>query len=298
MNEKRPALGRGLSALFPATVTTQSSFECPIDRIDARADQPRQRFDDAALAELAESIRESGIIQPLVVTEQDGGRYGLIAGERRMRAARLAGLVSVPVVVRQAAPEGAFLMALVENIQREDLNPVEQARAFHRLVKDYGLTQEDTARRVGLQRSTVANSLRLLKLSAPVLEAVEDGRVPEGTARALIGLSAERQAEILENILARNLTTREVEDLVRNADARAGKTPRREAPAMAAYFSGARRELEEALELPVNISFRGNQGKLSILFTNLAQFKSLRERVVNLASDDGEHEQPTPKKQG
>lgn len=296
MNQKRPALGKGLSALFPATVTSQSTLECPIDRIDANPEQPRTRFNDAALAELAASIREAGIIQPLVVSETGDGRYALIAGERRLRAARIAGLVSVPVVVRQAAPENAFVMALVENIQREDLNPVEQARAFQRLGTEFGLTQEDIAKRVGRQRSTVANSVRLLKLEPAVLLAIEDGRLAEGSARALIGLDARRQYELLETILARDLTTRDVEDLVRKSASTPRKAPRRQPPAMAGYFSGARLELEEFLDLPVTISYRGNQGKLSILFNNLAQFKALRERIAAMPSREGEQKEPSAEK--
>lgn len=298
MNARRPALGKGLSALFPATVTSQSTLECPIDQIDANAAQPRTRFDEEALADLAASIREAGIIQPLVVSMTDGGRYSLIAGERRLRAARLAGLVSVPVVVRQAEPENAFIMALVENIQREDLNPVEQARAFARLSREFGLKQDDIAKRVGRQRSTVANSLRLLKLEQPVLDALEDGRLAEGTARTLIGLDPARQRQMLEVILERGLTTREAEEMIRRTEAAPRKQARREQPAMAAYFSGARLELEDLLDLPVQISYRGNRGKLSILFGNLAQFKALRARLAGTSSDNGDKKQPSTQKAG
>lgn len=297
MNQKRPALGKGLSALFPASVTAGGTplLECPVDRIVAQQGQPRTRFDDSALRELADSIREAGIIQPLVVTEMEGGRYGLIAGERRLRAARLAGLTTVPVVVRQAAPGDVFLMALVENIQREDLNPVEQARAWQRLVREFRLTQEEAARRVGRQRSTVANSLRLLKLSDPVLAALEDGSLQEGTARALIGLDPGTQAELLDTILRQGLTTRDVEKLVKRIGDRKPQGTRRKPPAMSAYFTGARREMEEALDLPVAVSFRGNRGKVSISFNNLAQFKKLRESIV-AASDHGQEQEPAGKK--
>jgi ParB family chromosome partitioning protein len=284
MNQKRPSLGKGLSALFPSVIDSTGNgatlFECPVDRIDALEGQPRTRFDEAALSELADSIRQAGIIQPLVVSESDGGRYRLIAGERRLRAARLAGLPTVPVVVRQAAPENAFIMALVENIQREDLNPVEQARAYHHLVKGFGLTQEEISRRVGRQRSTVANSLRLLKLHEDVLAAVENGSVPEGSARALIGQDIDRQLQILKAIVLRNLSTREVEDLVKKDGPVKKTSTGSRAPAMSAYFSGAREELETALELPVKISFKGNSGKLLISFNSLAQFKALRKRLA------------------
>ncbi len=296
MNPKRPALGKGLSALFPASVTAQSTLECPIDRIDANVAQPRTRFDEEALEGLAASIREAGIIQPLVVSETGDGRYALIAGERRLRAARLAGLASVPVVVRQAEAENAFIMALVENIQREDLNPVEQARAYERLAREFGMRQDDIAKRVGRERSTVANSLRLLKLEAPVLDALEDGRLQEGTARALVGLDAGRQCELLAEILAKGLTTRDVEEIVRKSPVARRKAARRQPPAMAAYFSGARLEIEEFLELPVSITFRGNRGKLSISFNNLGQFKALRSRIGGAASGDGDKDQPAGEK--
>lgn len=296
MNQKRPALGKGLSALFPASVTTASQplFECPVDRIDAQDGQPRTRFDDEALRDLAESIKVSGIIQPLVVTDSGNGRYGLIAGERRLRAARMAGLAAVPVIVRQAAPGDVFLMALIENIQREDLNPVEQARAWQRLVREFGMTQEEAASRVGRQRSTVANSLRLLKLSPEVLEALEDGQIVEGSARALIGLDRERQLQLLQQIRDRGLSTREVEALASRQSAARPPRERRQ-PAMAAYFCGARQEIQEAIDLPVTISFRGNRGKISISFNNLAQFRALRDSLVD-SSGKGEHDEPAEKK--
>lgn len=293
MKEKRPALGKGLSALFPANIISGNSplFECPLGRIVVQEGQPRTIFDEAALKDLADSIRESGIIQPLVVTElEDEGLYSLIAGERRLRAARMAGLSTVPVVVRQTAPGDVFVMALVENIQREDLNPVEQARAYRRLVKEFGMTQEQTAKKVGRRRSTVANSLRLLKLSDPVLTALEKDELQEGTARALIGLDGEVQVELLASIQKRGLTTRDVEKLVKKLSA--GKRPvsKREPPAMSAYFSGARREIEEALDLPVNISFRGNKGKLSISFNNLAQFRQLRDDLARISGNEQEND--------
>lgn len=296
MNPKMSGLGKGLSTLFPSGVASSGTMECPIERIDANPSQPRTRFDAEALDELAESIREAGIIQPLVVSETGDGRYALIAGERRLRAARLAGLVSVPVVVRQAAGENAFVIALVENIQREDLDPVEQARAFSRLASDFGMTQDEIATRVGRRRTTIANSLRLLKLEPEVLDAISDGRLAEGTARALIGLEPERQRSLLKTILAGGLTTREVEDLVRQSPTVSRARGQRQAPAMTAYFSGARQEIEEIIDLPVSISFRGNSGKLLISFNNLAQFKRLREQLSRLGSDDGQDNEPSAQK--
>lgn len=296
MNQKRPALGKGLSALFPASVTSASQplFECPVDRIDAMDGQPRTRFDDEALNDLADSIKASGIIQPLVVTDSGNGRYALIAGERRLRAARIAGLAAVPVIVRQVAPADMFVLALIENIQREDLNPVEQARAWQRLVKEFGMTQEEAAARVGRQRSTVANSLRLLKLCPEVLQALESGGIVEGSARALIGLDRERQLQLLAQIQEKALNTREVEALASRTDTSRPARPRRQ-PAMSAYFCGARQEIQEALDLPVTISFRGNRGKVSISFNNLSQFRALRDSLVE-SSGKGKQDQPAEKK--
>jgi len=269
MKRDRSALGRGLSALLPTTPT--GVIQCPVDRIAVRDTQPRRRFDDQATEELAASIRESGVLQPLLVS-QDGDRYRLIAGERRLRAARLAGLTSVPVVVRQTTEEGAFLLALVENLQRQDLNPVEQARAFHRLVEEFGLTQDDVARRVGKQRSTVANALRLLKLSEPVLDAIESGRLAEGTARALIPLSPDQQVEALERIQSQNLNTREVEAMVKGIRQEARPSSPQGDSALDQYYEQERGQLEAILSLPVRITARGNRGHITISFTSIAAF--------------------------
>jgi len=285
LKEKRPALGRGLAALLPATAAGAPGgglLACPIDRIDAPDSQPRRRFDADAIEGLAASIRESGVLQPLLVA-REGTRYRLIAGERRLRAARLAGLASVPVLVRQATEEGAFLLALVENVQREDLNPVEQAHAFRRLVEDFGLTQEEVARRVGKQRSTVANSLRLLKLAPPVLAAVEDGRVAEGSARALLPLQPGEQVEALARVVGDSMNTRQVEALVKERRRGKGREtqPADGEPGMAGYFEDARARIESALDLPVTVTYKGNRGRLSIAFGSLAAFRRLCDALLD-----------------
>ena len=275
MKQNRPALGKGLSALFPSAGAPDGSglLELPIDRISGMESQPRNAFHPAALEELAASIRESGVLQPLLVS-REGDRYRVIAGERRLRAARLAGLASVPVIVRQATPEDAFLLALVENVQRADLNAVEQARAYQRLTEDYGMTQEAVARRVGKQRSTVANSLRLLRLATPVLEAVEAGRIAEGTARALLPLEPKVQESLLTAIIDRDLSAREVEGMVRSART---TRPRQKpaASAMAGYFDTVRSQLETRTGLPTTVVFRGNRGRVSFAFRSLAELRHL-----------------------
>ena len=195
---KRQALGRGLAALIPAAAS-DSEGSAPaksgtslravdIETIHPSGRQPRKRFDDARLNELADSIRSQGIIQPLVVRVRPTGGFELVAGERRWRAAQRAGLHQVPVIIREVAEAQAFEMALVENLQREDLNPIEEAEGYQRLVAEFGYTQESLAERVGKERSTVANALRLLKLPPSVRAMVVEGRLSMGHARALLGL--------------------------------------------------------------------------------------------------------------
>lgn len=275
MKQNRPALGKGLSALFPSAVGPDGFgvLELPIDRLSGMESQPRHAFHQAALEELAASIRESGVLQPLLVS-REGDRYRVIAGERRLRAARLAGLASVPVIVRQATPEDAFLLALVENVQRADLNAVEQARAYQRLTEDYGMTQEAVSRRVGKQRSTVANSLRLLRLATPVLDAVASGRLAEGTARALLPLESQAQEALLAAVIDKELSAREVEAMVRSART---TRPRRKpaASAMKGYFDTVRTQLEARSGLPTTIAFRGNRGRVSFAFRSLAELRRL-----------------------
>ncbi len=283
MKDKRPALGKGLAALFPVSAPPPGDrpvvLECPVDRIEALPDQPRRRFRDEALAELAASIREAGVLQPLLVSK-DGDRYRLIAGERRLRAARLAGLSAVPVVVRQATSKDAFVLALVENLQREDLDPVEQARAFDRLVRDHAMSQEDVAKRVGKDRTTVTNSLRLLKCSVAVLKALEAGQVSEGLARALLPLDAAGQEALLRQAIAEGWSVRQVESQVRRQRKGTSKRARAGEPALAGYFRSSRDEIEAALGVPVTVTFRGNRGHVNLSFGSLSDFKRLRERLL------------------
>ncbi len=214
-SDRPQGLGRGLAALIPQrSATSTGSIEIPLARIRENPRQPRLRMDDEALAALAESIRHHGVIQPILVTETIDG-YQLVAGERRVRAARLAGLERVPAIVRQLADRQQLELALVENLQREDLDPIEAARAYRQLVDEFAFSQEDLAARVGRARSTVANTLRLLELHQGVQDAIVDGRISEGHARALGGLPHEAQARALESVVADDLSVRQVEELVR-----------------------------------------------------------------------------------
>jgi ParB family chromosome partitioning protein len=215
-------LGRGLGSLIPsaadrAETTEQGTFfECAIDRIEAMPSQPRSRFDEESLQELAASIRENGIIQPLIVRATDDGTLRLIAGERRLRAARLVGLERVPVVVREAEGEDDYALALIENIQRADLDPIEEAKAFERLIAEHAFTQDELAQRVGKSRSAVANALRLLRLPDPIRALLADGSLSAGHARAILSADPADQPTLAERILTEGLTVREAEQLSRD----------------------------------------------------------------------------------
>lgn len=255
-------LGRGLAALIPAT--TGGVDEVDLDLIVLNPHQPRSGLSDESLGELTGSIREHGLLQPLLVSARGSeGAYQLIAGERRLRAARLAGLSRVPVVVKEAASGEILELALVENLQRQDLNPLEEAQAYRRLAEEFGMTQEAIASRVGRSRTAVANSIRLLALSDELKASLASGAISEGHARALLGLedeAARRQA--WRQVLNRDLTVRQTEELVRRWPA--GVTPRARAtarrqddPEMTALEAKLRASLGTKVELRRRASGRG-----------------------------------------
>ena len=212
------ALGKGLDALWGDTTLQDQaggSVTIPVAQIEPGLNQPRKHFDEEALAGLAESIRQHGIIQPLTVRRLSSGYYQIIAGERRWRAARMAGLAEVPAIVIEADDRMVMELGLIENLQREDLNPMEEAAGYRSLIEDYGLTQEEAAQRVSRSRPAVANAMRLLTLDESVREAVKDGRLSAGHARALLPLPAARQREAAEAIAAQGLSVRQTEALVK-----------------------------------------------------------------------------------
>lgn len=227
----RKALGKGLSALLPPAPTEGSEsprkgvFECGLDDIHPNPDQPRKHFDSERLDELAESMRHLGVLQPLLVRAAKSG-YEIVLGERRYRAARRLGLKKVPVQIVDADDERAFQMALVENIQREDLGALEEAEAFRRLVEDFGLKQEQVAQRVGKDRSTVANALRILRLPGPVKAALADGKLTAGHARSLLSLPADRIEQVSRQVIRKGLSVRATEALVRRLREAPGPRPR------------------------------------------------------------------------
>jgi ParB family transcriptional regulator, chromosome partitioning protein len=212
--ERHQGLGRGLSSLIPQRTPPPGPIEIPIRRILSNPYQPRRRMDEEALKGLRDSILEHGVIQPILVTETIEG-YRLVAGERRLRAAELAGLERIPAVVRQLADSGQLELALVENIQRADLNSIEEAHAYHQLIEEFGFTQETVAGRVGRARSTVSNTLRLLELEPSVQAAIADGSLTEGHGRTLVGLEPQFQARLLDSIVGQSLSVRQTEELVR-----------------------------------------------------------------------------------
>ena len=245
-SDRPQGLGRGLAALIPQrSSTTTGSIEIPLARIRENPRQPRLRMDDAALEGLAASIREHGVLQPILVTETIDG-YQLVAGERRVRASRLAGLERIPAVVRQLADRQQLELALVENLQREDLDPIEAAHGYRQLIEEFAFTQEDLATRVGRARSTVANTLRLLDLHQSVQDAVADRRITEGHARALGGLEVDAQARIVETVVDEDLSVRQTEELVRRL--REPREPRGTAQGATAQSPGPDPEVERVEE--------------------------------------------------
>jgi len=267
MNQKK-VLGRGLGALIPqreAPPPAPSGLaEIPLSQISPNPYQPRKSFNEASIDELARSVREHGIVQPLVVTRA-GDRYKLIAGERRFRAAQKAGLSSVPAVIKEVAQEGdALQIALIENIQREDLNPMEEALAYHQLHEDFGLTQEEISQRVGKERSTVANFLRLLKLPEAVKKLLASGQLSMGHARALLAVeSSKKQAQLAERVVKRSLNVRQTEVLAAATSPKAEKKPEKEKDV---FTRDAEEKLQRTLRTKVEIDRKRRGGVIHIRF--------------------------------
>ena len=285
--DKRQALGKGLSALIPdaADVLTapRAALDVDIDLLEPNDYQPRRQVDDGRLEDLARSIRAHGVIQPIIARRLDSGRYQIIAGERRWRAAQRAGLDKVPVVVKDigaADRKRRLEMALIENIQREDLNPIEEASAYQRLASDFGLRQEDIASQVGKDRSSVANSLRLLKLPEEVRAEVASGRLSMGHARAIVALGSDAdQRRIARDVLARGLSVRETEALVKRVSTPGSTTVARAQP-KDVHTRAAEEQLHLALGTRVEIKRRGKGGVVEIAFTSEAELQRLYEYLT------------------
>jgi len=262
---QKHGLGKGLGALIPgADLTRPSVQETPLADLELNPFQPRKHFNEAALEELASTIREHGILTPVVVRRVGDG-FQIIAGERRIRAARLAGLTHVPTIVREASDAQALQMALVENLQREDLNPLEAAEAYQKLVADFGLTQEELAGRLGRDRSSVANSLRLLRLPKRIREDVAEGTLSEGHARALLGLEKTAdQLKARDEVVRRGLNVRGTEALVRRLRSPGIKSVRE--PSQDPNLSALEDQLRTTLGTKVRIAADGKGGTLHITY--------------------------------
>ena len=289
---RKPALGRGLKALMPETPRPRSGLtELGVDQIRPNPHQPRARFDSAALEELAASIRTYGVLQPLLVTEAGDGQYTLLAGERRLRAARLAGLQAVPVVVREQVDATHELeIALVENLQRRDLTPLEESRAYEHLRNQFGLSQAQIAERVGIDRSTVANSLRLLRLGGEVQELVETGQLSAGHARTLLMFSSpEEQLQIAERAVASGMTVRELEQLA--AEQRERSEPPAEPPGATRTETNERdpnlvnaeNQLSLHLGARVHITTRRRGGRITITCSDNAELMRVFDQLMGAA---------------
>jgi ParB family chromosome partitioning protein len=264
---KRKALGRGLSALFPDTVMSETDkgfFYCPIESISPNPHQPRQNFSDSELIKLADSIKEKGVIQPILVSKTKDG-FQLIAGERRWRAAQKAGLDKIPVWIRDVSPSETLELALIENIQRKDLNPIEESSAYHELIQKFHLTQEALSKRVGKNRSTIANFLRLLKLPAIIQQDLIDGQLTTGHARVLVAIeSLSAQKEVRDLIIKKSLSVRQTEDLVKKIlTIKKPKIPQTETDH---YIESLSKDLQKSLGTKVVIRRKGQKGKIIIEF--------------------------------
>ena len=269
---KKGGLGRGLDALFADNSVEENSsasaVKLSLNEIEPNKDQPRKTFDEKALSELADSIAQHGVIQPLLVRPMPDGSYQLVAGERRWRAARRAGLSEVPVVIREMSDSEMMELALIENLQREDLNPIEEAEGLQQLIHTYGLTQETAAARVGRSRPAIANALRLLSLPTPILELTRDGKISAGHARALLSLNdEEKMVEIADQILKKEISVREVERLAKAA-AKEKKQPENHPLRRDTFYDEVELALTNSLgrRIKVNLNKKENRGTIEIEF--------------------------------
>ena len=253
----------------------------PINQVEPNKNQPRKEFDEEALKELADSITQHGIVQPLVVTKQDG-YYEIIAGERRWRAAKLAGLKEVPVVIKEYTPQEIMEVALIENIQREDLNPVEEAKAYQHLIEEYSLKQEDVAKKVSKNRSTITNALRLLKLPDEILNMLISGDISGGHARALLSIDdQQKQKKIADRIIKESLSVREVEKLVKEDGKKETKKKDKKKLGQEAIYEDLEERLTRALGTKVKINRKNaNQGKIEIEYYSMDELDTLTGKLL------------------
>ena len=283
MASKKPSgLGRGLGALLGDDVMkteSSGSLSLPISQVETCSSQPRKRFDDESLHELADSISQHGIIQPLTVRKLSSGYYQIIAGERRWRAARLAGLQEVPVIVIEADDRKAAELAMIENLQREDLNPMEEAAGFQSLIESYHMTQEEAAQRVGKSRSAVTNALRLLGLTPSVRKLVEEGKLSAGHARALVPLSPSLQESAANAIVSGGLSVRQTEALVKRLSAEKKEAQAKD-PDEVDYLAEAQNELKARLCRGVKIVPGRKKGRIELEYYGVDDLNDLLDALA------------------
>jgi len=284
MATKRMALGKGLGALLPEFGQAESKtlLYCGIEEIIPNRSQPRKHFDESKLQELAESIKEKGILEPLIVRKTDQG-YELIVGERRWRAAQKAGLKEVPVVVKEAEGREALEISLIENLQREDLNPIEAAEAFKHLIEEFKISQEDLSKRIGKDRTTIANTLRLLKLPIEIRNQLLQNRITSGHARAILSLeSKEKQKELCALIIKKGLSVREAEALAKRWSEKPKKsiTAVKKKGDLESQLNSLQDSLRKYLGTKIQINRKGNRGKIEIEYYSHQDLERIVEAIL------------------
>lgn len=283
--KEKKGLGTGLGVLFGADEFDDEAEQLtlPISKVETRSEQPREYFDQEALEALADSIRQYGLIQPITVRKLDSGYYQIIAGERRWRASRLAGLTEVPVRVIEADDRRTAELALVENLQREDLNPIEEAKGYKLLIEEYGLTQEDAARSVGRSRPAVTNAMRLLMLTPPVMEMVEKGKLSAGHARAILSVSEpSKQLAAANEIIKKNYSVRKAEQLAARIAREPRQAPEESGEISVDYAAEISNELSKKLGRKVKLIDGKRNGKIEIEFYGADDREALIEKLLKL----------------
>ncbi|HBT19801.1 MAG TPA: chromosome partitioning protein ParB [Peptococcaceae bacterium] len=291
---KRKALGKGLKALFPDALIEDETREdgvgriemLPVENLVPNKFQPRRDFDEGKLKELADSIKEHGVIQPIVVRALEGGKYEIVAGERRWRACKMLGIEKIPAVVKEYSNRQLTEVALIENVQREDLNPLEEAHAYDILIKEFSFTQEDLAKRIGKSRSFIANMLRLLQLEEDVQKMVEEGKLSAGHARALLGVKGKEQVRLAEKVIKDGLSVRQTENLVKQitAEKKEGTEKRKREENLkkeekSVYIEELEERLAEVLGTRVKIQGK-DKGRIIIEYYSLEELERLLEYIV------------------
>lgn len=291
-------LGTGLGALFGEDTLEDDlngALSIPIEKVEPRADQPRSIFDQGTLQELADSIRQFGMIQPITVRKLDSGYYQIIAGERRWRAARLVGLKEVPIRVIEADDKRSMELAMVENLQREDLNPIEEAKGFRTLIEEYGMTQEEASQSIGKSRSAIANSMRLLNLTPPVMAMVEDGDISAGHARALLTIKDEaNQLRIATKVVEESLSVRQTENLTNKMvvlSEKQEKQPEYQAKLDVNYLAETEKQLTASLGRRATIRDNSKKGKIELEFYGNDDREALIDALLSFGNAKGGRKQ-------